>query len=158
MSIAVVIDGTTYNLPTQGQNPAWGDDLSDIIVALVAVANSTTGPGDIQTTTFVIPNNQTSPIAVTALFFDQSTIRSAQIDYSIDLSSSTTELVENGSILINYNTTSNTWNQTQWSNGFTGVVFSITNGQLFLTSPNLSGTNYSGVLSFNAKALEVFGQ
>lgn len=157
MSISVTISGTTYELPTQGTNPAWGDDLSDIIVALVAVANNTTGPGDIQTTTFVIPNNQTSPIPVTGLFFDQATIRSAQVNYSIDLSSSSTELVENGSILVNYNTTTNTWNQSQFSNGFTGVVFSISNGQLAITSPNISGSSYSGALSFNARALEVFG-
>lgn len=157
MAIQVTISGTTYELPQQGENPPWGTELSDIILALVAVANSITGPGDIETTTFVIPNNQVSPIPVTGLFFDQSTIRSAQVDYSIDLSTDSVELVENGSVLINYNTTTNTWTQSQFSNGFTGVVLTITNGQFTLTSPNISGINYSGSLSFNAKALEVFG-
>lgn len=156
MSIQVTLGGTTYTLNQQGDSSPWGDEQSDLIQALVNAANNTVGPGDIQTTTFVIPNNQVSPIPVTGLFFDQSAVRSAQINYSIDLSTSSTELVENGTLLINYNTTANTWNQTQFSNGFSGVVFSVTSGQINITSPNISGSNYSGAISFNAKANEVF--
>lgn len=156
MSIQVTLGGTTYTLNQQGDAPPWGDEQSDLIQALIDAANNTVGPGDIQTTTFVIPNNQVSPIAITGLFFDQSTVRSAQINYSIDLSSSSTELVENGTLLINYNTTANTWNQTQFSNGFSQIVFSVVNGQVMLVGPSLSGSSYSGAISFNAKANEVF--
>ncbi len=156
MAISITIDGTTYLLPENGNPPPWGSDLSDIIVALAnAVANST-GPGDINTTTFVVPNNQSSPLPVTGLFFDQSTIRSAQVNYSIDLSTNTQELVENGTLFLNYNSTTNTWNQSQFSNGFSGIVFSISAGQVAITSPNVTGSSYAGSLKFNARALEIF--
>ena len=152
MSQQLVIGNTTYTLPLQGDNPAWGDELSDIIIALAIVANNSVGTGDIANTQFSIANNIVSPLAITGLLFDQSTVRSSEIQYSINLSTNTTELVENGKLFLNYDNLTNSWQQTQFSNGFTGCVFSVINGQVYITSPNLTGTSYQGLMNFSARA------
>lgn len=152
MPVNITINGTTFQLPIQSDNPPWGTELTDIIEALADVANNSVGPGDIETTTFVLANNQSSPVPITGLFFDQSTVRSAEISYSIDLSTSSTELVENGKLFLNYDSTSNSWQQMQFSNGYTGVIFSVSSGQVNYTSPNVAGSSFSGKLVFNAKA------
>lgn len=154
MPIPVIIDGTTYQLPVQGQDPTWGDDLSDIIQALVAVSSGSTGPGDILPSTFTLANNQTSPAAVTGLIFDEGTIRGAEISYSIDRATSTQEVTENGTLYINYNSTTNTWSQSQISNGNAQVLFSVISGQIFFTSSNMGGANYAGKMGFRGVAFE----
>lgn len=153
MSTVVTISGTDYNLPAQGSNPPWGNDLSDIITALVAVANSTIGAGDILSTSFTITNNTAVAAPITGLSFDTSIVRSAIIPYSIYISSSTTELSECGNIYITYKSTANSWELAQNYAGSSGIVFTITNsGQLKYTSANTSGTGYSAKLRFSAKA------
>lgn len=43
MSVAVVINGVTYQQPNQGTPPPWGDTMADIIVAMVASMLQKTG-------------------------------------------------------------------------------------------------------------------
>lgn len=153
MSIPVVIGSTTYNCPNQGQNPAWGNDLSDIIQALAAVANNVQGPGDILSTTFPVANNVVSASNITGLAFNSSVVQGAIVQYSIYRTSSTpSEVAETGVILLSYKPVANTWIFSQTTNGFSGITFSITNaGQFQYTSSDIGSTGYSSNMVFNAK-------
>lgn len=153
MAISVVINGTTYSIPQQGENPPWGEDLSDVLNAIVTVLNSSVGSADILTTSFTVANNQSSAANVTGLSFDTTEVRSAIISYSIYRSTSLSELSECGHIFATYKSTANSWEFTPVGTGDAGVTFSITSaGQVQYTSTNLSGTSYVGKLKFSAKA------
>jgi hypothetical protein len=153
MSIPVSIQGTTYNIPEQGQNPPWGSDLTDLLQALVDVANTSIGSADIITTSFNLGNNQASATNVTGLAFDPSQVRSAIISYSISRSTSTNEYSECGQIYITYRTSFGNWELAQYSTGSSGVTFTVTNGGQFqYVSDNMSGLTYVGKMKFNARA------
>jgi hypothetical protein len=150
----VTINGTTYNLPQQGDSPPWGESLSDLIEALVSVANNTISTGDILTTSFAVANNITSQTNVTGLLFDPAAVRSAVIEYSIYRATSDTELSEGGVMLVTYKSGAGTWEVAQYSVGDAGITFTCSNsGQFKYTSTNLSGTSYTGLLKFKARAM-----
>lgn len=149
----VTIAGTDYNLATQGTNAPWGSDLSDIITALVAVADSSQGAADILPTSFSLTNNTAAPANIVGAAFDTSIVRSAILQYSIYISTSLNELSECGQIFITYKSVGNSWELAQNYAGSSGVVFTITpSGQLQYTSSNVTGAAYSGKLKFSAKA------
>lgn len=153
MSKSVTISGTTYTLATQGTNPPWGKDLSDLIEALVTVVGTLSGTGDILTTNFTVANNQSSAANVTGLSFDTGTIRSAIVQYSIYRSTNSAEKGECGLLLLTYLGTAGVWTLSRYSNDDSGVVFTVTNaGQLQYTSDSMSGTGYAGLMKFSAKA------
>lgn len=153
MATTVTINGSSYSLPNQGDSAPWGDDLSDIILALIAVSNDILGTADILTTSFNIANNQSSAANVNGLSFNTSLVRSAIIQYSLYRTSTTTEMSETGHIYVTYKSTAGTWEIAQSYGGSSGVTFTITNaGQIQYTSTNFSGTSYSGKMKFNAKA------
>lgn len=153
MAITVIINGTSYQIPEQGADPPYGDDLTDYLVALGNVAQNITGTGDILTTTFNILNNQSSAANVTGASFDTSTVRSAIMQYSLYRSTNSAELSEVGHIYLTYKSTAGTWDIAQSYGGSSGVTFSITNGgQLQYTSTNMAGTGYTGKMKFKATA------
>lgn len=155
MSTPVVINGQDFNIPTQGQNPPWGEDLSALLIAMVASLNGLQGPNDILLTPFTISNNTSSSANVTGALFDTTKVRAAIIDYSIYRSTSTTELSEVGTIYLTYKSTAGTWDMSQTYGGDSGVTFSITaGGQLQFTSTNLSGTGYVGKMKFSARTFD----
>lgn len=153
MSQSFTINGTSYTIPNQGGLPPWGDDLTDVILALVQVAQSTSGSGDILTTSFNVANNQAIAANVTGASFDDSTVRGFILSYSIYRSTNSNEASETGQIYGTYSSTAGTWEIAQSYAGSSGVTFSITNGgQIQYVSSNLSGTSYSGKMKFNGKS------
>lgn len=156
MATTITINGTDYQLPTQGTNPPWGSDLSSIIEAIADVVNNLSAAGDILTTSFSVPNNQSSAAVVTGLSFDTATIRSAVVTYSVYRSTTTEELAEEGLLLLTYKNTANEWVMSRTSNADAGLVFDVTSaGQVTYTSSNMSGASYTGLLKFKA---ETFSQ
>lgn len=154
MSIPVTIQGSSYNIPEQGQSAPWGSDLTSLLQAMVTVLNDVVGPADILTTSFTIANNQSSVANVTGLVFDNTEVRSAIVSYSISRSTTTTEYSECGQLMLTRNSSAGTWEMARYAVGDAGVVFSVTNaGQVQYTSSNMSsGTGYASKLKFNAKA------
>jgi len=151
MSTSVTINGSTYSIPSQGQNPPWGKDLSDVLVAITSVLSSLSGPSDINLTTFNIANNQSAAANVTGASFDTSQVRSFIMQYSVSRTTSTQETTEVGSLYGAYNSTAGTWELMQYYAGLSGVVFSITSsGQLQYTSSNMSGSTPAGKIKFKA--------
>lgn len=152
MPISIVINGTAYQLPVQGDNPPTGTQLTDIIEALAEVANTSTGPGDILTSTFSMSNNVSSPTNITGLSFDSAVVTTARVEYAIKRTTSLVSLVERGVMQITYNSGSSTWKYSLQGQGDAGITFSITNGQMAYTSSNLSGSSHACTLAFSAVA------
>lgn len=156
MSISITISGTTYTLPTQGENPPWGEDLSDLIEAMAASLNSITGDDDILLSNFSIPSVQAVATDVTNLIFDTATVRGAIIDYSLYRISNSQELSETGTMYVSYanGAASPKWSLAQYYTGNSNVTFSITDaGQIQYTATTLTGTYTSGVMKFKARTL-----
>lgn len=153
MAKQVTVNGNPYILNQQGDNPPFGEQQSELIEALVNVANNTVGTGDILTTSFNVANNVTSPTNVTGLQFDTATIRSAIIEYSIYRSTSTEEVSECGTMLVTYKSLAASWEVARYSVGDAGIFFTLdATGQAQYTSSNMSGTGYAGLLKFKARA------
>jgi hypothetical protein len=83
MTKKVQIGTTTYNLPEQGSSPKWGEDMSSIIEALIAVANNTQGPNDILESSATIANTGSFPGQINGYYFDPVLVRSFVSDYNI---------------------------------------------------------------------------
>ena len=82
MSFKDVTIGTeSYKLPLAGQNPPWGEELSDIIQALIDAANVSQGPNDITESSATILN--TSGVKnILGLLFNPSQVRSSEVSYN----------------------------------------------------------------------------
>lgn len=152
MSTQVTIDGSIYSIPTQNDNPPWGSGLTDAIVALADVSNSSVAAGDILTTTFSLGNNVTSPTVITGLSFDPASVTTAKISYGIKRSTSTQSYAESGNINVAYNAGTSIWSYSLDAAGDVGITFSVSGGQFSYISSNLSGSNHSATLTFSAKA------
>lgn len=153
MPTPVVISGQTYQYPAPRDVAGWGGAASDAFIALSTVVNSLSGPYDILNTPSNISNNQSSAANVVGLAFDTAHVKGARVDYNIYRVTSTSEVVEQGTIYLAYKP-----NAAQWDMVFIGaqaanVVLSITPaGQVQYTSNNMSGINYSGTITFRAVA------
>ena len=152
--INLVISGVTYPFPQDRDSPGWGADVTDWAIAVTAALTSVANPGDIPQTPGSIVNTGVLT-SVGSLSFDTSTVRGAVIDYTIDRSTSTTELSETGTMWVTYNSRLNTWELARVSVGNAGVVFTITPaGQVQYTGTVMSGTGYVGAIAYQAKALD----
>lgn len=153
MAIQIIISGTTYNIPVQGEEEPWGPSITSILQALAAASTTTNAPGDITTTSFSIANNISSPSPITGMNFDPAIVRSSTVTYSIDRSAGGVELAEQGFLLVSYNTTSNSWELARYGSGSdAGLTFTISSGQISYTSSNLTGSSYQGLMKFSAKS------
>ena len=151
MAIQVTLNGETFQIPIQGQNPAWGEQLTDLLQALVNAANSASGPADILLTSFNVSNNVASPTNITGAAFDTSQVRSFIMQYDLYRSTNSNELSEVGHLYGTYKSSAGTWELNQSYAGSSGITFSMTNGgQLQYTSSNMAGTGYVGKMKFKA--------
>lgn len=161
MSIPLNVNGTTYNYPSPGDNPSWGEDATGWSQAVTAVLATLLAPGDILQTSFTVQNNVTSASNVNGLLFDPAQVRASNIVYSVyrKTDSVTSGNVENGTLYINYDTNAssgNKWTLSQQKNGEAGITFSITDaGQFQYTTTNIAGANYIGQMKFTAKSLSI---
>lgn len=154
MSTTVTIQGNTYTLNQQGDNPPYGDQLSALLQALVNVSNSITGSSDISPSSFLLLNNQASAANISGLIFSISTVRSAVIDYNIYRTTNTTEVCESGVIVICYSSVAGSWSKSHLCTGNANTRLSITtSGQFQYVTDNMSGTGYAGKISFRARSL-----
>jgi len=152
MAISVTLNGTSYTLNQQNDNPPTGETLSDLLQALVDNANAVQNTGDIGLTTFSVPN-AASTVSVVGVSFDTTTIRSAILSYSIYRSTSTNEVSECGQLYITYKSTAASWELSQTHVGDSQVTFSVTSsGQVQILPVVISGATYTGTLKLIAKA------
>ena len=159
MPIQLTVNGNTYQYPKQGDDPNWGDEAELWAAEVTNVLNTLIGNGDILEDNFPINNNINVLTDISKLNFNPNIVQSATIDYVITRqhdNPTTVGLVESGKIDLTQ-LHDGTWVMSQTSQGDNaGVSFSITAmGQIQYLSTNLTGTNYSGKITFTAKALNV---
>lgn len=152
MSETVSIQGTDYTLNIQGDNPPFGEQQSELIRALVDVANASASGTDILPTSFTLTNNTAVAANITGASFDSSQVRAAFMNYSIYIATNSVELSEAGQLIITYKSVANSWELVRYAAGDSQVTFSITtSGQIQYISSNVAGTGYSAKLKFSAK-------
>lgn len=157
MATPLTVNNVTYQYPQAGDDPGWGEAATGWAVGVTQVLGTLVATGDILTSTFAINNDVTSATSISGLIFDPSTIRSAEIEYSVyrRSDSTTSGNSENGKILLSYDndaTAGNKWLLSRDYNGESGVEFDIVEGtgQLQYTSSDIGSTNYSGTIKFKA--------
>lgn len=163
MSIPVIINNKTFQYPSDGNDPSWGQDATDAFLEIANVVNTILAPGDILQTTFDINDNASIPVTIQGLAFDSSLSRSAKIVYSVYRKSNNNPSgnAETGEIDIIYDNlapVNQKWKMTQNKNGESGVVFAISDlGQFTYTSTqiDIGAGGYSGIMKFSAKSTAI---
>lgn len=156
MSRTLTVSGTPYEYPDVGEAAGWGEASTLWAQAVTDVLGTLSGSDDILLTSFTVANNQSSAANVTGLSFSTSTVRGADISYTIIRTSSTTTTgaAEKGEMQIIYDAgaaTNSKWQLIQDRVGDAGVTFTITDaGQLQYTSTDIGSTSYSGTMKFTA--------
>lgn len=156
MAKTLIVGVDEFEFPIQGDSPDWGESVTDWATAVSSALASVQQPNDILTTQATIANNQISAASIPGFSFDTSEVLAINAEYIIKRTtvSPATNLVESGIIKGNFDGTN--WSITREQIGDAGVEFTITAaGQVQYTSTNISGTSYSGEISFKAK---VFNQ
>jgi hypothetical protein len=159
MPISLVVNNITYNYPSPGEDPGWGEDATGWAEAVTEVLNSILGPGDLLETTFSVANNQATLANITGLFFNPSSVRAAVIEYSI-YRVSTSNLsgnAESGVLEIIYDDSaaaSNKWLIKRDHNGDAGIDIDILDsGQIQYKSSDIGAAGYIGTMKFRARSL-----
>jgi hypothetical protein len=157
MSKRITIGSNTYNLPLAGENPGWGEELSDIIEALADASNDSVGPDDILETSALISNNISSATNINLFKFNTSTVRSFEAQYYIFRKNDSTTISEAG-IIIGNNDDTLGWSISIQKTGEADVVFDIdSTGQVTYTSSDMGGVydTTNSKIKFAAKALNI---
>jgi hypothetical protein len=155
MSRNLQVGNDIYIIPDQGDNPPWGEDVSDWMSAVTdTLSNEVRGPNDILPTSSNLANNQVTPANISGLIFDVSEVLSVEIKYYIKriYNSNTTTIVESGTIVGHFD--GSQFTITQDTTQDVGVEISVTNGGVFqYISSNLSG-HTSSIIRFKSKTLD----
>lgn len=148
----LVVGTEEFEIPNEGENGNYGEEVSDWMEAVTEALTTVQQPNDITTTSASILNNVSSPTAVAGFLFDSSEVISINAEFIITRTtvSPAATLVQSGFIEGNYD--GSTWLITIRSVRDAGVLLDITNsGQVTYTSSNVTGTSYTGEILFKAK-------
>lgn len=152
----ITIGTEDFEIPLQGENADYGEQLTDTFVAIADALASVQQPNDILTTTASIANNQAAFANIPGFSFDTSEVVSINSEYIVTRSTTAPASVvtESGTIRGNYNGTS--WTISHDYDGDAGMEFDITAaGQMQYKSSNIAGAGYVGSIIFKAR---VFNQ
>ncbi len=153
MSKRVTIGSHTYDLPLQGENPSWGEEISDIIEALIDSSNNTNGPYDILTTSALIANDVSSATNINLFKLNTATVRSFESQYYVFRKNDSTTISEAG-IIIGINDDTLGWSISISSNSDAGITFDIdSTGQITYTSTDMGGVYDSSNSKIQFKAI-----
>lgn len=151
----LVVGNEEYEFPIEGDLPGYGQNVTDWATAVTDALQTVQAPGDILPTTAAINNNVSSPAAINGFAFDTAEVLSFDAKYYVQRTTDTpaANLVESGSISGNYD--GSNWNIIIGPRIKTaGISFDITSGGVVTyTSTNMTGSNYSGEIRFQAKVI-----
>lgn len=160
MSVELIVNNVPFQYPSPGDEPGWGEPASGWAEEVTTVLSNLLGSDDILETTFTVANNISSATNVSGLQFNTGTVRGAVISYTVYRVSDsfTSGNAEQGQIHLIFDNSAAPGSK--WSLGMGGTVgsggvtFTITDaGQVQYQSTDITGTNYSGIMKFSAKAL-----
>lgn len=153
--ILIQIGNQTFELPIQGANPSWAEELSAIIRALAEISQIVVGANDILPSTATILNNQTN-VNFGSVLFDTAEVLSFRMVIFIvrqhNPGSGLIVLTQSGTVEANYD--GSNWKLQQEYVGDAGVRFSITAGGVVqYSSTDLTG-HITGSARYTAKTLD----
>lgn len=152
----VTVGTEEFELPVQGENPDYAEQLTDYFVAVADALTTVQQPNDILSTTAAINNNQTTFLNIPGFSFDTSEVIAINAEYIVDRSTTipAVTLSESGVIQGNYN--GSTWTISRSFDGDADIEFDInSSGQIQYKTGNMTGAGYLGLIIFKAK---VFNQ
>lgn len=152
MSKIVTVGTEEFELPVQGSNPDYGEELTDFFEAVADSLANVQQPNDVLRTTSVINNNISSFANIPGFSFDTAEVVTINAEYITKRStvSPAATKVESGFIQGNFDGSS--WTLSHETDGDAGIEFTITaGGQMQYKSDNMVGTGYVGSIIFRAK-------
>ena len=145
-----------FEFPLVGENPDYGEQVTDWAIAVTDELTTVQQPNDILSTTASIHNNQTIFVNIPGFTFDTSEVIAINAEYIVNRStvSPAVVLTESGVIQGNYD--GNQWTISRSHDGDADIEFDITgSGQIQYKTGNMSGSVAIGSIIFKAK---VFNQ
>lgn len=154
MSKQVQIGSDIFIIPEAGENPGWGEDLTDFFEAVVEALETVEGPNDITITSATLANNQTTPADVPGFLFNAAQVQAINARYLVirTYNAGSTVETESGKITGNYDGTD--FYIAVESVGDVGIDLSITSGgQIQYTTTDLTN-HVSTVIRFEAQTID----
>jgi hypothetical protein len=152
MSKVLIIGSEEFEFPNQGDNPDWGEQVTDWATAVTDALQNVQQPNDVLTTAANIANNISSPANIPGFSFDTAEVQSINAEYIIRRTTTTPAQVLQESGFVEGNFDGTNWAIAIRSTGDAQVALSITPaGQIQYTSSDLVGANYQGQITFKAK-------
>lgn len=149
MAEQVNLKNTIYLIPSNLEEPNWGEGLTSYLKALADAVNSVSGPSDLIESIFTIDNNISSPTDITGFFFDSTTVRSFAVRGNITRQHGAATFKYEEFVLAGLYQDASGWVLQQDGMQDAGVEFTITPaGQIQYISTNLAGTPYAGTLKY----------
>lgn len=155
MARQLQIGSRVFEIPDAGENPGWGEDTTEYLVAIADALQSIQGPNDILLTSATLANNQTTAANIPGLSINLiGDVKAVEVDYAVErvFNSGATTISENGKILSSYD--GSQFKVSVEAEGDTGVLIDATNaGQFTYTSSNLAD-HVSTIIRFKAKTID----
>lgn len=157
MSVPIVVQGTTINIPSSGESPNWAPAIIEAFQAIAQALSQVVGPFDVSPQTYVLVSNSNTNVDVPNLSFPISAVHGAFIRYTIYRNTTSTTVVETGLIFLAYNPSAGVgqkWLITREYVGDAKVTFSVTDvGQVQFSSSTLAGSTHNGIIIYSAQSL-----
>lgn len=154
MPKTVQVGSDTFEIPVEGENPPYGEELTAFFVAVATALATVQGPNDIPITTAVLANNVSVFTNIPGLLFSAATTEAIDVNYLITriYNSGSTTVAEQGHIEGSYDGTD--FYITRDFDVDAGFEFNITpSGQMQYKSSDLSN-HTSTTISFRAKTID----
>lgn len=154
----ITLGSSSYSLPQNGEDPTWGEQLSDLVEAMADTLNGAVGTYDSLNKLFLFTNNM-SATDIPGASIDPVVVNGAIMTYSCRRVTSSVTATEVGQITITYNSSNPSSAKFDFAHqqaGSAGLTFTITDaGAVQIASSNLAGTSHVGRLRFSIKAFEI---
>ena len=86
MAQDLTVGSNTYQVPTNNEDPGWGEELAAWMKAVTDTLTTVSGTYDVSTTTFSIGDNKVvggdGPVDITGLSFNSTAVRSFNVFYT----------------------------------------------------------------------------
>lgn len=150
----VTIGTKDFEIPIEGANPPWGEELTAFFVAIGEALSSVQGPNDILITSASLSNNQSVFSNIPGLVFNTGQVQGLEVDYLVVrvYDAGATTITEFGRMIGSYDGT--TFSIAREFTGDTGMDFDALNtGQFQYKSSNLAN-HVSTEIRFRAKTID----
>jgi len=155
----ITIAGTPIDFPDTGNSPIWSDAIIQFAQAVELALSGVVGAGDLGKNTFLLDSshNPVTNLNITDFTFEPSLVRSVFARYYVYRQTSTTKVMESGTLTMVYNPSGSSQSKWQISRSYVNdasCTFNITDaGQVRISLTSISGSNHVGQVSFVAQVL-----